>query len=116
MEKKRFGHGRTSQTSSDAYEVCFVSRHAIPRMQAVLDHFFYVGFCISKTAGANDPLQKAVVVSEMDFSSVFSSLQGTYYMLSCVTLRGWIKEAARTLRKPENRALNWCEECFNWVI
>ena len=32
----------------------------------------------------------------------------------------WIKEAAQTLRKqdpalPENRALNRCEACFNWV-
>ena len=38
----------------------------------------------------------------------------------CVTLRGRIKEAACTLRKqdpalPENRALNKCEACFNWV-
>ena len=38
----------------------------------------------------------------------------------CVTLRGRIKEAARTLRKqdpalPENRALNRCEVCFKQV-
>ena len=38
----------------------------------------------------------------------------------CVTLRGRIKEAARTLRKqdpalPENHALNRCEVCFKQV-
>ena len=38
----------------------------------------------------------------------------------CVTLRGRIKEAARTLRKqdsalPENRALSRCEVCFKQV-
>ena len=38
----------------------------------------------------------------------------------CVTLRGRIKEAARTLRKqdpalPENCALNRCEVCFKQV-
>ena len=43
-----------------------------------------------------------------------------FYIYICVTLRGRIKEAARTLRKqdpalPENRALNRCEVCFNWV-
>ena len=42
------------------------------------------------------------------------------YMYICVTLRGRIKEAARTLRKqdpalPENRALNRCEVCFKQV-
>ena len=61
-------------------------------------------------------------------------IQWDCFNLHCVTLRGWIKEAARTLRKqdpalPENRALTRCEgaltrcegaltrceECFNWV-
>ena len=38
----------------------------------------------------------------------------------CVTLRGQTKEAPCTSKKqdpalPENRALNSCEACFNWV-
>ena len=42
------------------------------------------------------------------------------FRLYSVTLRGWIKEAACTLRKqdptlPENHALNKCEECFKQV-
>ena len=61
------------------------------------------------------------LVSTSQRNPVFNYTVETVVCISyCVTLRGWIKEAARTLRKqdpalPENRALNRCEVCFKQV-
>ena len=76
----------------------------------------------SKLTGTTEKLHSwyyaAPFVSNYVFSVIYNYI--LYFIYNCVTLRGRIKEAARTLRKqdpalPENRALNRCEACFNWV-